>query len=284
MHIGRFTIEQLSEGLFESFADGTFQKLPSEINKPKPREYSFIDRPASNLVGIDPILVKNEENLVLLDTGLGWGLDQGSRHEKASNLQNNLDIFGFRAEDVTHVILTHLHYDHAAGATYVGPDMKTHPTLPNAVYHLQRREWDYALKMNGEKSGPDEAGYNLDEFYRLVADGRVDFIDEDHANIIPGIETIWTGGHTPGHQVVRVADPDLKKSVFYMGDLVPNDSHLNRYAMRDLDFDPKQARQMKMLLLREAYHENAFLLFYHSAYTKFGKLSKDRHRKYILQS
>lgn len=277
MKLGRFTIEQLSEGRFEIFADGTIHRKPVDQTQPD------VDRLGKNSsrIGINPVFVSDGIHHILLDTGLGWGLDAGSNYEDISNIKTNLDIFGTAPEDITHVILTHLHYDHSAGSSYTDTSAFTRPTFPNATYYVQQREWDYALQQLESDKKTKGAGYQLDDLYRLVADGRIEFLDEDFIDLVAGIKIIWTGGHTPGHQIVRIEDEG--KPAYYLGDLVPSEFHLNQYAMRQMDVHPVQAKKIKIQLLRTACEEKALLIFYHSLLSRVGRLSKDMHKKYVLK-
>lgn len=323
--IGKFEIEQLSEGLFEAHDDGTFVKIdhneltgsgkgksddpdsfypgegPDDYDKPfddfGDDEDSSEERGLQDFIhslqlghqsnktriGIDPVLIRNGRYTILLDTGLGMGMEYGASQKTTSNLMVNLNIFGISCDEITHVILSHLHTDHASGATYTDENLKTRPTFPNATYYVQSWEWEHALSLLNEKQNPQNgAGYAIDELYRLVADDRVVFLEESYEKIVPGVFTIWTGGHTPGHQIVRIQD---QHSIgYYLGDLIPNDSHLNFYSMDDMDVDPDQTRAMKQKVLKEAYNEKAMLLFYHSRYAKYGRLARDRHQKYILRA
>ncbi len=235
----------------------------------------------SQTIGIDPILISDEDHNILLDTGLGWGLDAGSSYTDVSNAQTNLAIFGLSPEDITHVVLTHLHYDHAAGSTFTDQDSVTQPTFPNATYYLQKREWEHAVEHIGEPSEGRGADYRLDDLYRLFADDYFELLEEDYNEIIPGVNLHWTGGHTPGHQVVRIQDGG--QSAYYLGDLLPSEKHLNHYAMRQIDLHPNQAKKRKIQLLRQVCDENACLLFYHSLYSKAGLLIKDEKEKYVLR-
>lgn len=280
MKIGRFTIEQLSEGRFEVFEDGKFNKLAHKEEDSAPS----IDLPVkfSTTVGIDPILVSTDDYHIMLDTGLGWGLDAGSSYPDVSNAVTNLGIFGLKPEDITHVILTHLHYDHAAGSTYTDAQSLTQPTFPNATYYLQKREWEYAVSQAGNPASVKGATYKPDDLYRLFADDYFELLEQDFNEIIPGLNVLWTGGHTPGHQVMRVHDKG--KSAYYLGDLLPNEKHLNQYAMRQADIHPNQAKKRKIQLMRKVCDENACLLFYHSLYSKAGLLAKDeKARRYVLK-
>lgn len=279
MKLGRFTIEQLSEGRFEVFSDGTINREPVVQSERNPQATTRSGN--ARRIGINPILVSDGEHNILLDTGLGWGLDAGSRYKNVSNVITNLDIFDIQPEDITHVILSHLHYDHSAGSSYTDKKSVTCATFPNATYYVQQREWDYALEQQFTDQKIKGCDYHLDDLYRLVADHRIEFLEEDNTEILNGIKALWTGGHTPGHQAIRIQDGG--ETAYYLGDLLPVESHLNRYSMRQLDLVPLQAKKMKVQLLRRAFEEEALLLFYHSLYSSVGRLEKDDNKKYVLK-
>ncbi|MEX0647777.1 MAG: MBL fold metallo-hydrolase [Balneolaceae bacterium] len=278
MNIGRFTIEQLSEGFFELFEDGSFNKMdPDRLKNP-------VDDPSlgkySSALGVDPLLITDGETNFLVDTGLGWGLDHNSGYRNTSNVVTNLDIFGLRPEDIHHVILTHLHFDHSAGSTYISDELSTTPTFPNAQYLVHQSEWDFALSEVQNQSESTGADYRLDEFYRLIADKNITFIQNDIYEPAEGILLMKTGGHTPGHMVVKIQDRD--NIAYFMGDLIPTEYHLNHYSLKQIDYDTVQSKKTKTILLRKAYKEQALMLFYHSLFKKAGKLSRDEHKKYVL--
>lgn len=279
MQTGKFYIEQLSEGLFKLFSNGDLQKIePAEIDKlksdPSLRAYS-------SAIGIDPIFISDGHLRIVADPGLGWGLDNTSNFKDTSNVVTNLDIFGIKPEDIDIVILTHLHYDHAAGSTYVDKNFETVSTFPNATYIVQQKEWDFAIEQTlDNKAKYQGVGYKMDELYKLYAENRIQFISKSIHKITSGLELIHTGGHTPGHQILRMSSKN--ETAYFLGDLIPTEHHLNHYAMKQIDTDPLMAKKIKTTLLREACQSNAVLLFYHSLYTKSGKLSQDKHKKYIL--
>lgn len=279
METGRFTIEQLSEGFFELFRDGSFVKMgPSRIE-------NLPDDPSlgvySSAIGIDPVLISDGVNNIVADPGLGWGLDHKSSYQDTSNIITNLDIFGIQPRDVNYVILTHLHFDHAAGSTFVDPNSATKATFPNARYLVQKLEWDYAVQRQIEKDDDTPgANYKLDELYKLAADNQLEFIEDGNFELLKGVNLIRTGGHTPGHQVVQVSDSG--ETAYFLGDLIPTEHHLNHYAMKVIDYDPVQAKKVKTLFLRKALKENARLYFYHSLFNKTGLLAKDKNKNYVL--
>jgi len=278
MMLGRFTIEQLSEGFFELFKDGTFSKMdPNRLNNPG--EDPTLGR-YSSAIGIDPLLISDGDQHIIVDTGLGWGLDHQSIYEDSSNIVTNLEIFGIETDDIDIVILTHLHFDHAAGCTRVSDHLTTEATFPNARYVLQKSEWDFALSEQMSKQITPGADYRLDELYRLKADNRFEMIDGNHTPT-DSIKLLHTGGHTPGHQVVQIQDRG--STAYFLGDLIPTEYHLNHYSMKRIDHSPLTAKKEKTLILKEAYKEQAQLFFYHSLFNKSGRLAKDSHRNYILQ-
>lgn len=278
MKTDRFQIEQLSEGFFEIFRDSTLQKMNPERLESIQDDSSLGKH--SSPIGIDPVYITDGDIHILLDAGLGWGLDHRSTYKNTSNTVTNLEIFGVKPEQIQFVVLSHLHYDHAAGSTRVNEHFKTEPVFPNARYILQRKEWESALNAPEKPGTGTGAGYRMDELYKLAAEKRFHFIDEDFYELIPGIDLIRSGGHTAGHQIVRIHTGN--STAYYMGDLIPTEYHLNHYAMKQMDEDPLQSKKFKTLLLREAFKSGSYLFFYHSLYKKSGKLARDEDKKYVL--
>ena len=278
MKVGRFEVEQLSEGIFEVFEDGIFQKMDAGDITAKKTETEVPRK--STPIGIDPILIRDGKHVILLDTGLGWGLDAKSNYTDTSNLKTNLDIFGLTPADVTHVVLSHLHFDHAAGSTFVDDSATTQLTMPYANYFVQKLEWHYAIQRVGEKNPVKGGDYNMDELYKLHAEEKLVMITDTYFELLPGITLIKTGGHTPGHQIVKIQDSG--ETAYYLGDLVPSEYHLNHYAMKQMDIDPVQSKKAKTLILRQAVKEKAALFFYHSIHVKNGVLVQDEEKRYAL--
>jgi glyoxylase-like metal-dependent hydrolase (beta-lactamase superfamily II) len=277
MQIGSFTVELLSEGRFEVFRDGHINRTTVDDESTK-TELSATGQ--SSIVGINPILIKTGPENILLDTGLGWGLDAGSEYRNVSNVQTNLDIFDLEPGDITHVVLSHLHYDHAAGCSFTDSYSQTKATFPNARYFVHQKEWDFALTQVDQEQKPFGADYRLDDIYRLVADKRIEFLSGESTEILDGINVFWTGGHTPGHQIIAIHSNG--ESAYYLGDLLPSSAHLNHYAMSHMDVEPVQAKKMKVQLLRKACNQQAILLFYHSKYGQSGRLIRNKDKQYAL--
>ncbi|HET6528511.1 MAG TPA: MBL fold metallo-hydrolase [Balneolaceae bacterium] len=277
MKLGSFTLELLSEGRFEIFKDG-------HINRSLVDEEAMLTADAfatqAAMAGINPVLVKTASHNILLDSGLGWGLDSGSDYRNTSNVRTNLDIFGLRPEDITHVVLSHLHYDHAAGSSFTDNHPKVQATFPNAAYLVHEKEWEFALSQ-ADHGEVNDLEYHLDDFYRLIADGRVEFLSGDSTQITEGVTALWTGGHTPGHQIVHLQNEG--KHAYFLGDLLSSSAQLNEYDVSIRDVHPVQAKKKKVQLLRKACREQAILLFYHAAYVQSGRLIKTKSEHYSLE-
>ncbi len=141
-------------------------------------------------------LIRGEGRTIVVDTG--FGPEQANRrgrlllHEPATMLER----VGVRAAEVSDVILTHLHYDHAGGLS----------SYPSATFHLQDEEMRFATgrqMCHSCMSAPFECT-DVMEAVKLVFDRRVRFHDGD-TTLFPGIELFRIGGHSGGLQVVRVA-------------------------------------------------------------------------------
>lgn len=282
MKIGRFQIEQLSEGHFEIYKDGGIHKksLGNEGASQAQEHLIGSNRPITT--GINPLYIHDGSNHIVVDPGLGWGLDEGTPNDQVSNVVTNLDIFGVKPEQVSHVIFTHLHYDHTAGATYTESRGNTRPTFINADYFVQKMEWKAALEaIQSNQSSLNGATYRLDDLYRLMAEGQLSLIDESHHKLLPGVELERTGGHTKGHQIIAIKDDE--QSAYFLGDLIPSENHLNQYSMRKMDVQPLISKKVKTHLLKRALQEKAILFFYHSLHSKVGQLQKDQSKKYVLK-
>jgi glyoxylase-like metal-dependent hydrolase (beta-lactamase superfamily II) len=181
-----------------------------------------------------------------------------------SYLDSSLTALGVQPSEVTHVIFTHLHTDHSNGAFVGNPDS---PQLrfPNTEYIVQRDEWEDATH-------PDErtsAVYIQHRIRLLGESGRLRLVDGD-AEILPGIRVHKTGGHTRGHQGVRVTNGGER--FFYYADIFPSRFHLRTPYVPAVDVLPMDSMKIKRVLLADALDDHTTIGFDHDTEVLFGTL------------
>ncbi len=231
----------LSEGSYS--VDATKKFIPFDPSKDNPK-----DRPASLFVHVQPFLVKLDNSLVLIDTGLGFS-DEAGRLILHENIKNA----GFDPNDIDLVLMSHLHFDHAGGMIHQH-EGKTELSFPNATYVVQRNEWENAFTNSS-------SSYRSEIFEFLQRNAQLHFV-EDSGKLTNEINFELTGAHCPYHQVFLIDDGEDK--VFFGGDVLPEPEELIRKFIAKYDFDGRKAMELRDEFGRKAAAENWKCLFYHS--------------------
>ena len=226
-------------------------------------------------LGMRCLLIEHDVGLVLIDSGAGnkenekfyeiYGIENAGA---PTQLEDGIRAAGFQPADVSLVINSHLHFDHAGGNTVRAADGKIYPAFPNARYVMQRGEYDYATHTNERTA----ASYFPHNFVPLVEAGLVDFIEGDR-EIVAGIRGIPTPGHTPHHQGLLV-ESDGEKA-FYIADLAPTTAHLPLAWIMGYDVEPLVTLETKRRILARALEEGWLVVFEHDAVTPWSRLVHD---------
>ncbi len=200
-----------------------------------------------------PILVETGGNLVLIDAGFGRELPEvlEGRYElrREKNLIDDLREAGYTAEDVTHVVLSHLDPDHVGWA--LNP-----PSFPNATVYVQEEALEEARQMP-ERDGRREA---VPAVEKGVEEGWCELL-RGAGEIIPGIRVEVRSGHSAGHQIVWIGSGD--DAALYTADLAPAKIWLDPDLIAGVDTDPEAARRNRIEVLEEAESKNAPVILYH---------------------
>lgn len=239
----------LSEGSFT--IDGTkqfvpFNQISDELN----------DRPSGSLlVEIQPFVVITSEDVLLLDTGLGFEQDGQPQ------LFKNLMDAGINPGEITKVLMSHLHKDHAGGVSHKNPAKgKFELSFPQAQYYVQQKELDYAF----EKGLPS---YIPEELECLRNAPQVQLLDGD--GVIGGyIQYQLVGGHCPFHQVFRIVDGG--STVFFGGDNAPQLQQMKSKFAAKYDYDGKLAMELRQQWWKTGQENHWKFLFYHDVKTPVG--------------
>ncbi|MDB4907179.1 MAG: hypothetical protein JWO05_1963 [Gemmatimonadetes bacterium] len=223
------------------------------------------------------LLIEHDRGLVLIDTGSGnkesekfesiYGIvNQGAHGD--THLEDGIRALGFSPADVTMVIDTHLHFDHAGGNTRRNDEGITVPSFPNARYVINSGELEYAQRANERTS----ASYFPHNYMPLMEAGLVDFTQGDR-EVAPGIELVMAPGHTPNHQGVIVRSGG--EVAFFPADLIPTSSHLPLPWIMGYDVEPLVTLESKRRLVARAVDEEWLVVFEHDAVNCWGRLQSD---------
>lgn len=226
------------------------------------------------------VLAQNDQFNVLIETGHGdklAPLDRSSHSLEPGNpLLQSLAALGLAPADIDIVVMTHLHWDHAGGATSFDANRCARPTFPNATYYVNRLEWEDA-----NSDAPELAGsYEPDNFVPLAETGQLVLVD-DGQEIVGGLSTRVTGGHTRGHQALLLESDGV--TAIYPGDLCPATSHLRRMWGVAYDLYPMETRQRKPQLLGEAADQNWWILWDHDPQIAVSRIARHAKREFVVQ-
>jgi len=227
-----------------------------------PQTDSTRDRPGSLFIHVNPFLVKTSTDLILFDAGLGF---KDTRDELL--IHQNIRNAGFDPDEVTLVLMSHLHYDHSGGLV-IESNSRLEPSFPHAKHVIQKGEWDIALA--GKSSS-----YHKEIFEALKDSVNIQFL-EGSGVLKPGIQYELSGGHCPFHQVFWLNDPDSYRDgdkCFYGGDELPEPEQLLRKFIAKYDYDGRKAMQLREEYGKKAAAENYTCLFYHAKSNPVGKVN-----------
>jgi len=236
----------LSEGAFT--IDQTKVFVPFDLSKDNLQE-----RPrGSLLVEIQPFLVVTQQDVILLDAGLGFSTNG------VMQLYENLAIHGFSSHDITKVLMSHLHRDHAGGLTLQDTFHGTwHLAFPNALHYIYQQELDFAL--HGKN-----ASYDPERLEVLANNDRLVLIQEE--GLIDGyIQHQFSGGHSPFHQVFWIHENG--KTIFFGGDEAPQLQQMKTKFVAKYDYDGKRAMELRQTWWEQAKQNEWEILFYHDIAT-----------------
>lgn len=223
------------------------------------------------------LLIIDDKHKILVDTGAGDKLSEkqkkiykidNSKYDLASSLKKH----NLEAKDITHVLLTHLHFDHTGGSTYMTEEEKfvpasPKPAFPNAIYYVQKTQYEWAL----EPSDRDKSGFQEDDFVPMAKEGMLRLV-EGQTVILPDIDIIVSDGHTVGQQLIKISDKE--NTLVYCGDLIPTAAHIPLPYIPGYDNSPLKTIEEKKLLLSRACFNNWTLFFEHDPITEAVKVEK----------
>lgn len=213
------------------------------------------------------LLLESDTRKILIDTGMGRKWDQKASaiyriNQSEFSIENSLAAEGIKPDEITDVILTHLHFDHTGGSTKIEND-KIIPTFPNAVYYVRKSNYDWAVN----PSERDRGSYLKENFEPLMSEGVLNFSDTEE-EFDDEISFFVANGHTFGQQLVKISDGN--ETIFYCCDLIPFASHIRLPYIMGYDLQPLVTLEEKKKILELALTYNWKLFFAHDPVTAFA--------------
>lgn len=275
MQFGRWTLQTVCGGRFRLDGGAMFGVVPKPLwERLQPADERNRIRMAANC-----LLATQGRHRVLIDTGYGGKLSPREQEINAivpgEPLLESLKQLGLGPEDITAVVLTHLHFDHCGGGTRLDDRGHIVPTFPRAKYFLQRKEWEIAT------SGAPEvaASYDPKDFLALEEYQCLELLDAED-ELIPGLRVLQTGCHTAGHQSVWITSEG--KSAIYLADLCPMRAHMRRLWCMAYDLFPYQTRLRKPEVLGRAADEGWLVMWCHDPDFAAGYLARDSKQEFVI--
>jgi glyoxylase-like metal-dependent hydrolase (beta-lactamase superfamily II) len=219
------------------------------------------------------LFIEGHGERILIDTGIGdkWSDKHQSMYaiERTRSFEQSLRaVAGAGREDITIVINTHLHFDHAGGNTVLNGSGMASPAFPRARYFVSRAEYEHAEA----PSERDRASYLPDNWRPVKDTGQLE-LKESEYEVVPGLRMETHAGHNRSMQCARLVQGG--ETLFGFADLVPMRAHVPFAWIMGFDLYPVETLEAKKKLLPQAAREKWTCLFYHDPDHALGRVVDD---------
>jgi glyoxylase-like metal-dependent hydrolase (beta-lactamase superfamily II) len=256
MIFGDFQIDFLSDGTFKLDGGAMFGIVP----KPLWTRERQADERNRMLLSCNCPLIRTGKHNILIDCGIGRKWNEKQREiydiEPRPRLIEELASVGLKPADITILIHTHLHLDHAGWNTQLNARGEAEPVFVNARHIVESRELEVARKPNEIQRGT----YLSNNITPIDAERGWETY-EDTREIIPGISVFRTGGHTFGHVAVKIESGGQR--ALFIGEMMPTTAHRHLPWIMAYDLFPLETLEMKRRLFKECLADNTLVLLNH---------------------
>src|SRR5579862_6422084 len=275
--IGSFTVAFLTDGLWWNDGGCMLGVVPRELWK---REHLPDEQNRIRLNLTCPLIMRGGD-AILVDCGIGNRLTDVERKIFSHGegwLPDHLRAMGMEAGDITHVILSHLHFDHCGGLIRKSKSGSVVPAFPKAKLIVQKGELDTARDSRNERL---RAAYRHMQEILAPTEASIEAITGD-TEIIAGVTASVTGGHTYDHQVAIVREGGA--AFVHLADIVPTRSHIRGPWNQAYDLDALRSMEQKSLYLRRAVDEKWWVSFAHDDRVFAARVADDRGKLVLSES
>lgn len=269
MRIGRYQVHSLLTSYFSLDGGSMFGSIPKTLWEKK------IPSDEKNRIPLctRSLFLVDDDRRIIVDTGNGDKWDDKYRaiyniDTQSVNLESSLNSLGYKVDDITDIICSHLHFDHAGGNTKIDDQGKVVPTFPYATYWIQKTN----LELANHPSEKDRASYLSHNWEVLAENGMIECIDGTES-FLSDIEIFVSNGHTTGQQHLILRDE--KTALFFAGDLFPTMAHIPIPWVMAYDLRPLQTIREKKSLLQKIVEEDWLVFFEHDRECEAAKVEFD---------
>ena len=266
MENSKMKVRTIHTGNFKLDGGAMFGVVPKQLwNKLNPADSNNLCNWAMRC-----LLIQTEDRNILIDTGIGDKQSESffSHYDLngSQSLLSSLKTEGLEPDDITDVLLTHLHFDHCGGAV-TNKNGTLVPTFANAHYYVNKTQWDTAMNPNPR----EKASFLRENFEPLYDAGKVSFLEQ--GDTIEGVIEIHVFyGHTHGMIAPLICFPDGKK-LFYGADLFPSSAHLKPHFVMAYDIEPLKTMSERARINEIAARDNWWYFYEHDLITEISQVA-----------
>ncbi|MEG1586014.1 MAG: MBL fold metallo-hydrolase [Bacteroidales bacterium] len=259
-------LSTLETGFFHSDGGAMFGLLPKMIWN---RHY-YADNKNLCQMAMRCLLYKKKERIILFDTGTGSKEDKrlapyGFFRQK--ELKELLTAHQIKAEAVTDIVLSHLHFDHCGAISEMSDNGVLKETFPNAHYYISKAQW-----IRQQAPGLlDQDAYFKENIFFLNQNPRLHLIDTNF-QLTEEVELCLYEGHTLGQIVSFIRTAEGTR--VFAGDVMPLALNIHPECISAFDLTADVSITERIRLIKQIVAEDAFVYFYHDAYTIGAKIRK----------
>jgi glyoxylase-like metal-dependent hydrolase (beta-lactamase superfamily II) len=265
MELGPLRLDVVRDAYFRLDGGAMFGVVPKTLWERRfPADEKNRIRLATNC-----LLVRGPDFTVLVESGLGAKWDERAREmyaiEPGSALIDSLSRKGVVPGQIDALVLSHLHFDHAGGATFRAARGAAERTFPNATLYVQASELAHARRPHER----DRASYFPENWEPYADAGRLEAVDGER-EIRPGVRVVPLPGHNAGMQAIRIDAGG--RTCFYFADALPTTAHVPLPWLMAYDLYPVELLENKKRLLAQAVAEGWLCVFEHDPDVPWGTI------------
>jgi glyoxylase-like metal-dependent hydrolase (beta-lactamase superfamily II) len=267
MKIGKYEIDFIETGSIALDGGAMFGIIPKLLWE----KTNHADEKNRITLGGRCLILQSESKKILIDSGTG--IDWDEKFENIYNLQNKSENIltslaqkNIQPEEITDVILTHLHFDHVGGSV-IKKNGKFEPTFPNAKYFVLKKQFDWGISSTNR----DSASFRKERILPLVENGVLTLLEKD-GFWDDEIELLEINGHTFGQQMIKISDS--KQTLLFCADLIPTFGHIPTFFVMGYDLQPLITIEEKKKYLQKSVDEDWTLVFVHDYFNLGAKVQK----------